>query len=319
MDEQSEKPYCHARPDTDELSLLDYWQVIWKGKALIILIVMITVFSTGILLLFMPNIYQATAIITPVDNTEKEGKISSMLAQQFGQQFGSILPNSSSASEIVNLLNSNIVREKVIQNYNLLPLLFHERWDEERKVWKEESFLWLKKFLRSSDGEDTKRGGRKESSNPEIWDALRELQEIVTVKNNLKENMISISAEFWNPEMAAKIVKYLIATLNDHMCSEAKRVATVNMKYLMDQVSKNPDPYIKQKIYALIAHQIETSMMAEVKENFAFKVIDPPKEPDRKVKPKRALQVMLAFVVSLFLGIFVVFSKEHFKRIKAGA
>jgi len=315
MDEQSEKPDIHARLDKDELTLLDYWQIIRKGKALIILIVMITVFSTGIRLLFMENIYQATAIITPVETKEKEGGITSMLTQQFG-----IAPSASSqASEIVSLLNSNIVREKVIQNYNLLPLLFHESWDEEKKMWKEETFPWLRKFLRSITPENTKGGRRKESTGPKIWDGLREFQAIVTVKNNLRENMISISVEFWDPEMAAKMVDYIIMTLNDHMCSEAKRVATVNMKYLVKQVDKYPDPFIKQKIYALIAQQIETSMMAEVKENFAFKVIDPPKEPDIKVKPKRGLIVMLSFVVSLFLGILAVFSKEHFKKIKASS
>lgn len=312
MDDQSEKPYIHARLDGDELTLLDYWQVIRKGKALIILFVMIIVFSTGILLLFMANIYKATAVITPAATKEKEGTVTSLMTQ-----FGITPPGSSSGPEIVSLLNSNIVREKVIQNYNLLPLLFHERWDEEKKVWKEETFPWLRKFLRSITSENTKGGKRKNSTGPEIWDGLREFKEIVSVKNNLKENMITISVEFWNPEMAAKIVDYFITTLNDHMCGEAKRVATVNMKYLMEQVDKNRDPFIKQKIYALIAQQIETSMMAEVKENFAFKVIDPPKEPDKKIKPKRVLMVMLSFVVSLFLGILAVFSKEYFKKIKA--
>jgi capsular polysaccharide biosynthesis protein len=128
--------------------------------------------------------------------------------------------------------------------------------------------------------------------------------------------MITISVEFRNPEMAARILDYYIRTLNDHMTSEAKRVAEVNMKYLEEQISKTPDPFIKQKIYTLIAQQIETSMMAEVKENFAFKVIDPPKAPDRKVKPQRALMVILSFGVSLFVGILAVFSREYFKKIK---
>lgn len=314
MDDQSEKPYIHEHLDKEKVTLLDYWQVIWKGKALIILIVMSIVFSTGILLLFKANIYKATAVITPAATKEKEGTVTSLMTQ-----FGITPPGSSSGPEIVSLLNSNIVREKVIQNYNLLPLLFHERWDEERKIWKEETFPWLRKLLQSIIPENPKSGKRNKEPGPGVWDGLREFKEIVSVKNNLKENMITISVEFWNPEMAAKMVDYFITTLNDHMTSEAKRVAKTNMKYLVEQVDKNPDPFIKQKIYALIAQQIETSMMAEVKENFAFKVIDPPKEPDRKVKPPRALMIILSFVVSLFIGILAVFSKEYFKKIKASS
>ena len=152
---------------------------------------------------------------------------------------------------------------------------------------------------------------------PEIWDGLRTMDKIVKVNNNFRENTIKISVNFPDPAMAAKMANYFLTTLNDHMTSEAKRVARINMKYLEQQVDKTADPFIKQKIYALIAQQIETSMLAEVKENFAFKIIDPPKEPDRKIKPNRASMVMLSFVVSLFLGIFALFFRAYLRKSKA--
>jgi len=58
-------------------------------------------------------------------------------------------------------------------------------------------------------------------------------------------------------------------------------------------------------------------MMAEVKEGFAFKVLDPPMAPDKKSKPKRAQMVVVAFIVSLFLGVFVILFKEYIKKIMA--
>jgi uncharacterized protein involved in exopolysaccharide biosynthesis len=67
----------------------------------------------------------------------------------------------------------------------------------------------------------------------------------------------------------------------------------------------------------MIAQQIETGMMAEVKENFAFKVIDPPLAPDKKIKPKRAQMVMLSLIVALFVGIFVAFFREYIEKIRA--
>ena len=131
-----------------------------------------------------------------------------------------------------------------------------------------------------------------------------------------KENTISISVRFHDPEMAAKLVDYHLAALLDRMTSETKRVALVNMKYLEEQVVKYPDPYVKQKIFNLIMEQVETSMMAEVKENFAFKVVDPAREPDRKVWPLRGLMVTLSFVASLVIGILAVFVSEYFKKMK---
>nr|HPH55521.1 GNVR domain-containing protein [Smithella sp.] len=93
-------------------------------------------------------------------------------------------------------------------------------------------------------------------------------------------------------------------------------VAAINKKYLEEQLVLNTDPLIDQKIYTMIAQQLETSMMAEVKENFSFKVIDPPFVPDRKIKPKRAQMVMLSFVVALFLAVFIVFFLEYLEKMK---
>lgn len=278
----------------DEINLLDYFQVIWKRKFLIIALVFITVLTTSVKSLFMTNIYQSTAVITPISSKEGSGVGGglSVLALQFGGLPGISLPGSSSVSEIVNLLNSNILREKLMVKYNLMPALFYEKWDGEKKDWK--------------------KGGDA----PTVWNGLRMLKGISKVNSNTKDNTITISVEFHDPEMAAKMVEYFLAALTDHMSSEAKRVAMTNRKYLEEQLEKTADPLIRQKIYNLIATQIETAMMSEVKENFAFKVIDPPRAPDKRIKPKRSQMVMISFMVSLFAGIFLAFFLEYIEKVK---
>ena len=112
------------------------------------------------------------------------------------------------------------------------------------------------------------------------------------------------------------MVDYILTALNDHMRGESKRVAQANRKFLEEQLGMTADPLIRQKIYSLIASQIETAMMSEVKENFAFKVIDPPRVPDKKIKPKRSQMVILSLVASLFAGIFVAFFLEYIDKVK---
>jgi len=310
----------------DEINLLDYWRVIWKRKVLIILLVFVTALITAVYSLSLINIYQASVIITPISSKDSGGGGGlSALAQQFGGLPGISLPGLSSASEIVNLLKSNILREKVIDEFNLLPVLFHEKWDEEKKDWKK----WAKKgfslnpymLIRKLVGmvKPATRNPKSKVQNdgiPTAWDGIRMFNSIVKVNHNAKDNTISISVEFYDPETAAKMVEYFLTALTDHMSSEAKRVAMTNRKYLEEQLEKTSDPLIKQKIYNLIATQIETSMMSEVKENFAFKIIDPPKAPDKRIKPKRSQMVMISFVTSLFAGIFIAFFIEYIAKMK---
>jgi uncharacterized protein involved in exopolysaccharide biosynthesis len=309
----------------DEINLLDLWRVIQKRQKLIARIVVGTVLTTIIISLLMTNIYQAKAVITPVSPKEgARGGSLSALAQQFGGLAGIAgvaLPGGSTASEIIAQLESNILREKVIVRNNLLPILFYKDWDAEKKDWKRGiklNPLYYVKKLTESVFPDAKKVKKNEDDIPEIWDGIRMLdKDIVNVKNDIKDNTITITAEFHDPTMAAKIVEYFLVELTDHMSGEAKRVASTNKQYLEGELGKTADPLLKQKIYELIAQQLETSMTAEVKENFAFKVIDPPKAPDKKVKPKRALMVIVSAVISGFVAVFIAFFMEYLEKVKS--
>lgn len=317
---QAPPPYM----EEDEINLLDYARVVWQRRKLIGWIVVVAVVLTVVISLTMTNIYQARTVIAPISAKDGAGGgMASILAQQFGGLPGIMTPGAASASEIVNLLNSNILREKVIAQYNLLPILFDEDWDDQKKRWKAGSgdvslnlnpLYWISRLLALARPAPPPSIAKKQPGVPDVWDGIRALEKLVSVKHNMKENAITITGDFKDPETAAKLVDYFLTALTDHMSAEARRVADVNRKYLEGQLGETSDPFIKQKIYNLIAQQLETSMMAEVKENFAFKILDPPKVPDRKIKPKRAQMVMLAFVVALFLGVFAAFFLEYLAK-----
>ncbi len=264
--------------------------------------------STAFYSLTIENIYQSSAVITPISEKDRGQGGLSAIAQQFGGLAGISLPGAATSSEIINLLKSNILREKMIKEHNLMPIIFHKRWDKEKNEWRKAKKGMSLNPLSIISGligrmREANNPNPEDNGEPKVWDGLRELQRVVRISNNLKENTIIISAEFTDPEVSANLVANLLATLNNHMSSEAKRVAQTNRQYLEEQLFKTADPFIKQKIYNLIAQQLETSMMAEVKENFAFKVIDPPKVPDRKIRPRRASMVMLGAILSGISGV----------------
>ncbi|MBI5664386.1 MAG: hypothetical protein HZC49_04765 [Nitrospirae bacterium] len=266
---------------SDEINLLDYISVLARYKKLIIITVSIAVAATGVISYFSPKIYKASAVIMPVPQSQEQSGMSAV-ALQLGIPTNPV----SNASELLSLLQSNILMERVIRKYDLVPVFFGE-----------------------------KAKGKKE--NEQIWDGIRYLKDSVfRVRDNKRDGVIELSAEFSDPQMSAGILTYILTELTDYMSSEAKRVADTNKKYLESLIDKNSDPLIKQKIYALIARQIEISMMAEVKENFAFKVLDPPKIPDRKIKPKTTSNILLSFVISMAGGLFLAFIMEHIERSK---
>ncbi|MBI5469215.1 MAG: hypothetical protein HY891_08800 [Deltaproteobacteria bacterium] len=309
------------RPD-DEIYLMDYLRTLWKRKLMIIFMAAAAVSATSIYSMFLKDVYQASAVISPVSD-KGPGEGLATMAQQFGGIVGISLPNSASSSEIVNLLKSNVLREKVVRKYNLFPVLFPAQRDAGKKAWKTEDMARLTLKLSSASmkasdafgsGERTSQPGEEGGAGaPTMWDALRMLESIVAVKNNSSSNTITVSAEFHNPEMASAIVNYFLAALVEHMSEESKKVANANARYLENLLRTTADPIIRQKVYNLLAQQIEISMMAEMKENFAFKIIDPSRPPDIKIRPKKKQMVFLSLVISLFAGIFLALFAEYVK------
>lgn len=265
----------------DEINLRDYINILARHKKLIIFTVVIAVTATAIISFLSPRIYEAKAVIMPVAQLQEQSSMSAIALQ-----LGIASNQASNASELFSLLQSNILMERVIIKNNLVPVFF---------------------------GEEAK--GKK--VNDQIWDGIRYLKNtIYKARDNKRDGIIELSVEFKDPEMSARILTYILTELTDYMSSEAKRVADTNKKYLESLIDKNSDPLIKQKIYALIARQIEISMMAEVKENFAFKILDPPKTPDMKIRPRISMNIMLSFIMSLIGGICLAFIMEHIKSTK---
>ncbi|HOV89590.1 MAG TPA: Wzz/FepE/Etk N-terminal domain-containing protein [Syntrophorhabdaceae bacterium] len=265
-----------------EINIVDLIKVILKNIKFIGVIVGIVVVATAIISLIMTPTYESKALIMPTTSTKDIGigmGISSML--------GITGPASPMSTEIVNLLKSNVLKEKIIKRYDLLKIFFEDDYEKMK---------------------------RKMAENELLWKGIRRLDNIITVNFKQKDNVIEIVAGYKDPKIARDLVNYTLIELTDYMSYEAKRVAETNKKYLESQIEKTSDPFIKTKLYALIAQQLETAMMAEVKENFAFKVLDAPRVPDIRTKPKRRQMVLIAFVVSIFIGIFAAFLKEYIQK-----
>jgi uncharacterized protein involved in exopolysaccharide biosynthesis len=265
----------------DEINLLDLVKVLLRHKGFIVRFVLVVTVGTAIVALLMTKIYESRAVIAPVIPVEEQGGGMSAVAAQFGIT----TPQSSNLTEIVGLLKSDVLMQKVMEKGKFYDVLF--------------------------DKDDLK----GKSENERTWEGIRILkEEIVKVKENKKDNIITMSAEYKDPVIAQKIASTALTELTEHMTAEAKRVAVANKTYLESEANKAVDPFIRTNVYGLIARQIQTAMLAEAKENYAFKIIDPPRVPDKKVKPKRVLMVAIAFVVSLFLGILLAFIREHYQN-----
>ena len=88
-------------------------------------------------------------------------------------------------------------------------------------------------------------------------------------------------------------------------------------KFIEYQIVKTVDALTRDRLYSSYGQEVERELMARNQEQFGFRVIDSPRVPDRKFKPRRGQGAILAVVLSFFAGcvFFIVRGRAGGKKI----
>src|SRR5215471_6573620 len=68
---------------------------------------------------------------------------------------------------------------------------------------------------------------------------------------------------------------------------------------------------VQNKLFTLLAQQLEQAKIDEARDETAFQVLDRAIPPERKSKPARTITVLLSMLVSLFMGVILAFVCEY--------
>ncbi len=286
-------------PEEDGMDLLDLVGVLcrrWRRVALVTILG--TAAAVGYALLATP-MYRASTVIAPPQERAPSGASAALAAfGGLGAEIAGTLGISigtTDASRLEALLKSHRLIDRVVTRHDLLPVLFHDRWDPRRNRWA------------VADPEDV----------PDVWDAENLLREIYRVKNDAKAGVIRVSLEWEDPATAKRILEHFLDELALVVQEDELHKIEANRRFVEQQLGKATDPVIVAKLQALLSEQVEKAMMAQNVEHFAYEFIDPPAVPDEPVRPKRALVVGLGLAGSLLSGMFLALLAEWVGRARA--
>jgi len=286
-------------PEEDEINLLALIKVLWKHKFRIFYITLIAAIGAVLYALYLPNIYRSDATIIPrqQEKTAVPSALSALGA------FGGIasemmgLGGGGSLEKFETVLKSRIFANKIYEKhkYKILPALYEETWDKNKKAWK-----------------------TVDKPPPTIQDVTKAISNLLTIKNNKKTGILSIQVEHKNPKFAKEMVEYYLKELSDSLRHETLKNSEENQKFLRSQLNQIADVLLKEKIYTLLAKEIEKETFARAQNPYSFQILDPPivSDLDKKVKPKRSMICMLSVLVAGFMGIFLAFFIEYIHNVR---
>jgi len=196
------------------------------------------------------------------------------------------------------LLKTRSFLIKHIQEKNLKPVLFSDQWDESEQKWTD-----------------------KEPSDRKASELLLDM---ITTSMNPKDNagLVIFSLEWENPanpNKIADIANGLVSSMNFHAKQRAIVEAKNSISFLEKELEQTSILDSQTILYSIIEQQMQKIMLANIRDEFVFKVIDPAVIPKHAENKPVLIFIFIGLIIGVFIGSFLALSIHSYKKQQQGA
>ena len=244
----------------------------------------------GVLLAYLsPKVYRAEALLAPNHDAATEAGGASMLGSlgSIASLSGILGQGETITGEAIATLRSRAFLQKFIEDEHLLPELYKKHWDSKQGKWNPDVVI-IPTAARA-------------------WKRLRD--DVLRIEEMRGKDLYEVSVEWGDPKLPAVWLDTLIKRLNQEMRAREMKEANDVLQFLKTQVEETATVEIRSALFRLSESQLRRAAMASVRQDYAFRVLDPPFPSDRDqfVRPRRviliALSIILGFAAALVAAV----------------
>lgn len=292
----------------DEIDLRELFAAIWQGKWLIIAVTSIFTVAAVFYALSLPNIYKSEALLAPVSDQsglKMPGQLGG-LAALAGVSLGGA-GGSDKTGLAMEIIKSREFLGHFIEKHDLfIPIMAAEGWN------RNDNSLIIDPDIYNTETREWVRAAEPPfQAKPSVLETHEKFMKLFTISQDKTSGMVKISIEHYSPFQAKHWVDELVKAINEEMRQRELAEAQRSIAYLTSQIEQTSIADVRSMLYSLIEEQTKTVMLANVREEYVFKTVDPAFVAEKKAAPKRALMVILAVMLGFMLSALIVLVR-HF-------
>lgn len=225
--------------------------------------------------------FKSVSIVTPASAPSPQGGLGA-IANQLGpltSLLGSGMFTSEDKQVTIAILESRQFTQNFISKYNLLgPLSGYQ--DKQLEAMSPDQLAKV------------------------LYGAYRAFDEgIRDVDIDVRSGLINVSLVWGTPKEGAELNNALIRDLNNHLRDIAIAESRQSLTYLSGQLAKTTNAELRSALTGLIEDEMKTAMLANVREDYALKVIDPAVAAVSKSYPRRRMFLIFGAALGLLIGV----------------
>ena len=296
----------------DEIDLRELFGVLWAGSRKIIAITAVFAFVSVIYALSVSNQYKATVLLAPAqsDSSDLSGALGQLggLASLAGVDIGG--GDSSEAQMAQEIMKSwSFIDGFIADNDLAVELCAVQDWSQGSNellindgVYDTENKQWL---IENESGV---------TGPPSSWVLFQAFSERLVVSENKKSGLVSVSIEYYSPQIAKQWLDMYVAAINAHMQQRQMEKVTNNINYLQAQIEKTSIAEMREVFYTIIAQQTKNKMLAEASPEYAFVAVSPSMVPEEKSQPYRSIICIIGTLLGGMLSVLLVLVMHYARK-----
>ena len=230
-------------------------------------------------------VYRSEAVVAPVqeDTMSNLGGLAGDLGG-FASLAGGLLGGGKNWNKALAVLRSRHLIEELVTRDNLIPVLFPEK----------SSWLNL---------------SGKPRRPPTMGDAVLAFRNrILQIRDDPKNGIATVRVEWFDAKLAADWANELVALADAEERAHAVADAQTSLDALKREFTVADGVELRTAIAHLIEQQFKAKMVAGVRAQFQYRVIDRavPSDPDKRIQPTRKVMVLFGTLAGIVLGVIVV-------------
>jgi uncharacterized protein involved in exopolysaccharide biosynthesis len=304
MNGSNEQLHCI---EEDEIDLRELWQTILKGKKIIAIVTSVIVTLTLIYALKLPNVYKSQAILIPTES--KGGSLGGLggLAAMAGVSLGgggSMTPDTAFSALLndYNFMKKFVVDNGFVEHYN--------NSDVDKNYVFAFGYRGVYELFKSTPAED-------ENVDKEqlVYNTIKTIKNNLSISSDKKTGLITVSYSDSDREFAPVVVNAFLKDSSKYLIENNLRIIENKLKYFEKEMAKVDSYELKKSMSDMISSILQERVMTQSKVYYKSDLLTAPYVAyvKDKTKPKRGLILVVSFITSIILGVFLVFFLEFIK------
>ena len=299
--------------EEDEIDLRELFATITKNWWRIFLLSFLITSLAIVYALKLPNVYKSeTILIMKGDGGKSSLGGASALAAMAGISLGGGGAGIDVAGLFSTLITDYKFNKDLIRKYNLNHKL------NDYTIKNNLVFASVGAKLRDTIDEYLPKKEEILDQEEQTFKTFKALKEILSTSKDKESGNIVLSATFKDRFVAKELVNIYLMEMSNYIKQLDFKELNDQMEYYESELASTNSIDLKSNLNELISSLIKKKVLSQTGDFYMVKQMTKAQVPyiKDKVKPKRALIVIVAFITSIILGIFLVFFREFLQNSK---